>query len=63
MSNIEVGDKVKRGDRHETYQVTGLLSNRDYQGNEQIWVTLTNLRTGNPATSIKIEQLEKVDEH
>ena len=60
MSNIEIGDKVRSGDRHEIYQVTGLLSNRDYQGNDQVWATLTNLRTGKAATSIKVEQLEKI---
>ena len=60
MNRLEIGDEVTRHDRHETYKVTGFLSNRDYQGNDQVWATLINTRTGIPATSIKIENLEKV---
>lgn len=62
MKKLEIGDKVKRSDRPEIYRVTRLLSNRDYQGNDQMWATLVNTRTGTPATAIKIENLEKVHE-
>jgi hypothetical protein len=60
MNKLEIGDRVIRRDRHETYQVTGFHPVKDCQGNDQVWATLINTRTGIPATSMKIEQLEKV---
>lgn len=60
MTQIEVGDRVRRGDRVDQYEVTGTLPVQDFQGVSQVWANLKNLRTGEPATSVNIEQLEKV---
>lgn len=60
MAQIEVGDRVRRGDRSDEYEVTGTIPVKNYQGVFQVWANLKNLRTGEAASSMNIEHLEKV---
>ena len=57
---FEIGDRVKRSDRPDTYEITGTQPVKDCEGNEEVWANLRNLRTGEMATSIKITELEAI---